>query len=66
MTRTDVGERVRVNFYFDTTVFEGLKTLARLKNTTYSELIRVACREYIARELTKAKADNTNLKDLLK
>lgn len=66
MVRTDVGERVRVNFYFDTSVFEGLRRLAALKNTTYSELIRVACREYIAREIVKAQADNTNLKELIK
>lgn len=57
---------MRVNFYFDTEVFEGMKTLARLTNTTYSELIRVACREYIARTIDKARADNSNLKELTK
>jgi hypothetical protein len=66
MVRTDVGERVRVNFYFDTEVFEGLRRLARLNNTTYSELIRIACREYIARHIAQAQVDNTNLKELIK
>lgn len=66
MVRAYEGERVRVNFYFDTDVFEGMKLLARLTNTTYSELIRQACREYIARHVTQAKVDNANLKDLIK
>lgn len=57
MTRTRVGNRERINFYFDTQVLEALKKLAALKNTTYSELIRVAAREYVVREGTKAIAD---------
>lgn len=55
-----------MNFYFDTQVFEGLRELARLKNTTYSELIRQACREFIAREIRPAQADSTNLSEFLK
>jgi hypothetical protein len=50
MTRTRVGDRVRINFYFDEQVFEAMKKLAALKNVTYSELIRAACREYVVRE----------------
>lgn len=66
MVREYAGDRQRVNFYFDTDVFEGMKRLAALTNTTYSELIRQACREYIARHTAKAEADQANLKDLIK
>lgn len=66
MVRAYEGERVRVNFYFDTDVFDGMKRLAALTNTTYSELIRQACREYIARHTAQAQADNANLKELIK
>ena len=50
MTRISVGTRERVNFYFDKPMFDALRRLAGLKNTTYSELIRVAVREYLIRE----------------
>ena len=50
MSRTKVGERVRINFYFDAEVFEAMKTIATLNNITYSELIRIACREFVLRE----------------
>lgn len=66
MVRAYEGERTRVNFYFDTEVFEGMKTLARLSGTTYSELIRQACREYIARHTAQAAQQNQQLKDLIK
>jgi hypothetical protein len=54
MARTSVGDRERINFYFDKNLLEALKKLALLKNTTYSELIRVGMREYVVREGTKA------------
>jgi hypothetical protein len=66
MTRTSVGLRVRINFYFDSQVFEAMRKLAALKGVTYSELIRLACREYVIREGTKAIADNTIIKDTAK
>jgi hypothetical protein len=50
MSRTKVGERVRINFYFDAEIFEALKQIAVLNNVTYSELIRMACREFVVRE----------------
>lgn len=66
MTRTRVGDRERINFYFDKQVLEALKKLATLKNTTYSELIRVAAREYVVREGTKAIADGSIIKQVQK
>ena len=64
MTRTRVGNRERINFYFDEQVLEALKKLAVLKNTTYSELIRIACREYVVREGQKAINDGTIIKEV--
>lgn len=66
MVRTAVGSRVRVNFYFDEQVFEGMKRLAELKNQSYSELIRVACREYLVREGAKAIADGKVIREIVK
>jgi predicted transcriptional regulator len=66
MVRTYTGERERVNFYFDKELFEGMKVLARLKNTTYSELIRQACAEFIARHTAQASSEKTQLKDLIR
>jgi hypothetical protein len=64
MARTRVGDRERINFYFDKQVLEALKKLAALKNTTYSELIRVAVRKYIVEEWTRAIADGTIIKEV--
>ena len=64
MARTRVGNRERINFYYDEQVLEALKKLAVLKNTTYSELIRIACREYVVREGQKAINDGTIIKEV--
>lgn len=66
MVRSYTGDRERINFYLDKEILDGLKTLATLTNTTYSELIRQACREYIARHTAQAQNDKANLKDLIK
>ena len=50
MTRPRIGDRLRINFYFDAQIFEAMQKIAKLQNTTYSELIRIACREYVIRE----------------
>lgn len=65
MVRSYTGERQRINFYLDTEILEGMKALAGLVDTTYSELIRQACREYIARHTAQAQSDKTNLKDFI-
>ncbi len=64
MTRTKVGNRERINFYFDEQVLEALKKLAALKNTTYSELIRVAAHQYVVREGQKAITEGQIIKDV--
>ena len=64
MTRTRVGDRERINFYFDKQVLEALKKLAALKNTSYSELIRVAAREYVLREGKQAIEDGTLINEV--
>lgn len=51
-----------MNFYFDEEILRGMKALAILKGTTYSEMIRVACREFVVREGAKAMQD----RDLIK
>lgn len=66
MVRTAVGSRTRVNFYFDDQIFEAIKKLAELKNMTYSELIRVACREFVIREGAKAIADTKTIREISK
>lgn len=66
MTRTSIGKRVRVNFYYDEPVFDALKKIAIFKGTTYSELIRVATREYIVREAAKAQAGAQVIEELTK
>ena len=64
MTRTAVGTRVRVNFYFDTPMFDAMRRVAALKNTTYSELIRVACREYLVREIESAVKTDQGIREI--
>lgn len=66
MVRTAVGNRTRVNFYFDDQIFEAMKKLAELKNLSYSELIRLACREYVVREGAKAIADGKVIREIVK
>ena len=58
MSRTNVGERVRINFYFDAQIFDAMQKIAMLKNMSYSELIRVACRDYVVREAPGAMASS--------
>lgn len=55
-----------MNFYFDEKIFEGMRRVAELKNTTYSELIRTACREYLVREAAKASADSKTIMEIVK
>jgi hypothetical protein len=55
---------VRVNFYFDTPMFDAMRRVAALKNTTYSELIRVACREYLVREIEAAVKTDKGIKEI--
>ena len=66
MTRTSVGNRAHVHFYLDEQILDGLRRVAMLRNTTYSELIRTACREYLVREDAKAAAESKTLSEIKK
>jgi predicted transcriptional regulator len=66
MVRAYEGNRERVNFYCDDDIVVALKRLAFLQNTTYSELLRQAAREYVARHTPQAQADFNKLKELIK
>lgn len=46
MTRASAGND-KINIYFNAQVLAAMKRLALLRGTTYSELIREACREYV-------------------
>ena len=55
---------MRINLYFQENVLEGLRRLAEARGTTYSELIRVACHDYVIREGGKAVQDRQTIKAL--
>ena len=65
MVRTS-NDRVKINIYFQARVLEGMRRLAEAKGTTYSELIREACRDYVVREGGKVISENQTLKELTK
>lgn len=46
MTRAPAGNE-KINLYFNSQVLQAMKRLALLRGTTYSELVREACREYV-------------------
>ncbi len=62
--RTKVGDRIRVNFYIDSQIIDAMQKIAYLKNTSYSELIRRACLEYVVREAPAAMASAQALNGL--
>lgn len=64
MARTS-QDRVKVNVYLQSKVLEGLKKLARIKGTTYSELLRIASMEYILREGPKVIQDHKAMKEVM-
>lgn len=56
--------RVKVNVYLQVKILSGLKKLAQIKGTSYSELIRVACHEYILREGPKVIAEHKEMEHI--
>lgn len=52
MPRPSLGLK-KINFHIEPSVLNGLRWLAKSKGTTYSELIRVATKEYVFQELKK-------------
>lgn len=45
--RISTSGRTRLNLYFDDRILEAMRRMAEARGTTYSELIRQACREYV-------------------
>jgi len=56
MPRPSLG-LIKVNFFLDPNVLQGFKWLAVARGTTYSELLRLAAKEYIVPEIRKEQDD---------
>lgn len=56
MARPSMG-LTKVNFYADPTIISGYRWLAKARGTTYSELLRIAAKQYIVEEIRKEQAD---------
>lgn len=63
MVRTSTGQ-VRINFHIQPDVLAALKRIASLRGTTYSDLIRLACREYVLAHAKQAARDHNELKEV--
>lgn len=63
MTRASAGND-KINIYFNAQVLAALKRLALARGTTYSELIREACREYVLREGPKVLGEVKAVKEM--
>ncbi len=48
-------DNVRINTFMEPKILHALKTLAKRRGTTYSQLIRDASREFVIRELKREK-----------
>ncbi len=48
-------DNVRINTFMEPKILHALKTLAKRRGTTYSQLIRDACRQFVIRELKREK-----------
>ena len=65
MVRTK-NDRCRLNLYFDQRVFEAMRRIAEARGTTYSELIREACREYVLANGGRVVKESVTMKELTK
>lgn len=65
MVRTK-NDRIRINLYCDNRVFEALRRIAEVRGTTYSELIRIACRDYVLANGGKVVKELVTMKELTK
>lgn len=63
MTRAPAGN-TKINIYFSEQVLEALRAMARKRGTTYSELIREACRVYTLREGPKVVEEAKAIREL--
>jgi len=64
MARPKIGARKAFHLYMDENVINAIHAIAAVKNTTPSELIRVACRDYLVREGAKAIAERTAIEEI--
>jgi len=65
MVRTK-NDRVRLNLYFDSRVLEAILRMAEARGTTYSEVIRMACREYVLKHGGDVVKESVTMKELTK
>lgn len=65
MTTRFSTPRERVNFHIQPEVLEALKRLATMRGTTYSELIRAACRQYVLSAAAEIKRDATQIRGVI-
>lgn len=64
MTRPSTGKK-KVNFYLDERVVEGLRRIGEARGITVSELIRLACRQYMLAEGGKVVQESMDYKKLV-
>jgi hypothetical protein len=65
MVRTK-NDRIRLNLYFDNPVFEALRRISEARGQTYSEVIRIACRDYVLLQGGKVVKEVVTMKELTK
>lgn len=58
------SDRTKVSYYLPTKLIAALKRMAELKGTTYSDLIRQACTEFVVREAPKVMADRKAIDEM--
>lgn len=63
MTRASAGND-KINIYFNAQVLAALRRLALARGTTYSELIREACRDYVLKEGPKVLGESKTVKEM--
>lgn len=56
MSRPSLG-LIKINFRLDPAVLSGFRWLATARGTTYSDLLRLAAKEFIIREIKKEQED---------
>lgn len=65
MTRGSAGND-KINIYFNAQVLAALKRIALARGTTYSELIREACRDFVLKEGPRVMGEVKAVKEMAK
>ena len=63
MTRIASGNQ-KCNVYLDARVIDALRKIAAARQTTYSELVREACRDFVLKEGPEVIKANATIKEL--